>query len=259
MAVAILGCGNSSTATNDSAPKDKPPVTAQGGSLDKVLTDVVQAGKGTAAKTGDMLTLLYRGVLKDGTVFDGNMDANGKALPGKDPLPMTLGAGMVIPGWDIGLKDVKTGEVRKLSIPASFAYGEKGQGKVPPNADLFFTVKCLYVVSADERMTIDIETEKEGKGQPCKKGDRVKIHYVGKLLSGRQFDSSRDRKTAYEFTLGAGDVVPGFDKGVSGMKKGEIRKVIIPPQAAYGADPSNGIPPNSVLEFEIELLTINGK
>ncbi|MEB2312027.1 MAG: FKBP-type peptidyl-prolyl cis-trans isomerase [Sorangiineae bacterium] len=98
---------------------------------------------------------------------------------------------------------------------------------------------------------------KVGKGRAAKDGDTVKVHYVGTLLDGTKFDSSRDRDEPFEFKLGAGGVIRGWDEGVVGMKIGGVRKLTIPPSLAYGergAPPK--IPPNATLEFEIELISI---
>jgi peptidylprolyl isomerase len=221
--------------------------------------ETIKPGKGQEAKVGDMLSMLYRGTLANGTEFDGNMDENQKPKMDKEPFALTLGMGMVIKGWDQGLVGMKVGEVRKLSIPAALGYGEQATGAIPPNSDLFFTVKCLDIVAKGEEMVIDTSDVKTGTGPAVKNGDKISVHYVGKFLNDKQFDSSRDRKAPYTFTVGKGEVVPGFDKGVLGMKKGGIRKLRIPPEAAYGGDGQSGIPPNSVLLFEIEVLKINGK
>lgn len=98
-----------------------------------------------------------------------------------------------------------------------------------------------------------------GKGPAAKPGDKVRVHYVGTLLNGQKFDSSRDRNQPFDFTLGKGMVIPGWDKGVAGMKVGEKRKLIIPSPLAYGPQGRPGIPPNSTLVFEVELLAINPK
>lgn len=104
--------------------------------------------------------------------------------------------------------------------------------------------------------TTGYQTIKEGTGDVAVKGDTVSVHYVGTLENGTKFDSSRDRGTPFEFTLGAGQVIKGWDEGVAGMKVGEIRKLIIPPEKGYGSRDMGSIPPNSTLIFEVELLEI---
>jgi FKBP-type peptidyl-prolyl cis-trans isomerase len=99
-----------------------------------------------------------------------------------------------------------------------------------------------------------------GTGAMAKAGDRVSVHYVGTLTDGTKFDSSRDRNQPFQFVLGQGQVIKGWDEGVAGMKVGEKRKLTIPPAMAYGAQgrPPK-IPPNSTLVFEVELLAIPPK
>jgi FKBP-type peptidyl-prolyl cis-trans isomerase len=101
------------------------------------------------------------------------------------------------------------------------------------------------------------EDSKVGKGTAAKKGDTVKVHYTGTLMDGTKFDSSVDRDEPFEFTLGEGAVIRGWDEGVVGMKPGGKRKLTIPSDMAYG--PSGRpptIPPNAPLKFDIELLEI---
>ena len=104
---------------------------------------------------------------------------------------------------------------------------------------------------------VEIEILKEGTGAIAKKGDTVSVHYVGVLENGTKFDSSVDRGTPFEFSLGAGQVIPGWDIGVEGMKIGETRKLIIPSELAYGPNGAgNAIPPNATLIFEVQLLGV---
>ncbi len=106
-------------------------------------------------------------------------------------------------------------------------------------------------------MSLQIEDLKVGTGDEAVSGKRVTVHYVGTLTNGNKFDSSRDRGQGFGFTLGAGEVIQGWDKGVAGMKIGGLRKLTIPPDMAYGARGYPPvIPPNSTLVFEVELLKV---
>jgi len=96
-----------------------------------------------------------------------------------------------------------------------------------------------------------------GKGPEAKAGDQISVHYVGTLTDGKEFDASRKHGKPFEFQLGRGNVIKGWDEGVQGMKPGGKRKLVIPPSMGYGergAPPS--IPPNATLVFEVELLEI---
>jgi FKBP-type peptidyl-prolyl cis-trans isomerase len=84
-------------------------------------------------------------------------------------------------------------------------------------------------------------------------GDIVWVHYTGKLANGTQFDSSVGQKP-FKFTLGAREVIKGWDEGVVGMKVGEKRTLVIPPELAYAAEQKGNIPPNSTLTFDVEMI-----
>jgi len=104
---------------------------------------------------------------------------------------------------------------------------------------------------------LQIETLKPGGGAEAKSGNNVTVHYVGTLIDGKKFDSSRDRGKGFSFALGKGKVIKGWDQGVAGMKIGEVRKLTIPPDLAYGARGFPPvIPPDSTLVFEVELLSV---
>ena len=95
-----------------------------------------------------------------------------------------------------------------------------------------------------------------GSGEEATAGSLVTVHYTGTLESGEKFDSSLDRGAPFQFILGVGQVISGWDQGVSGMKVGGKRKLTIPPELGYGANAVGSIPANSTLFFEVELLEV---
>jgi FKBP-type peptidyl-prolyl cis-trans isomerase len=96
---------------------------------------------------------------------------------------------------------------------------------------------------------------RQGTGEQAKLGDFVTVHYTG-WLKGEKFQSSRDRNFPVTFGLGTEEVIKGWDEGVAGMKVGGKRKLVIPPHLGYGTNGGSGIPPDTELTFEIELLEI---
>ena len=113
-------------------------------------------------------------------------------------------------------------------------------------------------VNNNQKNMIKIETIIEGSGAESKAGDVLTVHYTGTLENGTKFDSSVDRGSPFNFTLGIGQVIQGWEEGMKGMKVGEKRKLTIQPEYAYGSRGVPGvIPSNAVLIFEVELLGIN--
>jgi len=104
---------------------------------------------------------------------------------------------------------------------------------------------------------LQIEELAVGEGAEATPGAHVQVHYTGWLTSGQKFDSSLDRGRPFEFELGAGRVIKGWDQGVAGMRVGGKRKLTIPPDLGYGTrGAGNVIPPNATLLFEVELLGV---
>jgi FKBP-type peptidyl-prolyl cis-trans isomerase len=97
-----------------------------------------------------------------------------------------------------------------------------------------------------------------GTGQTAKEGSRVRVHYTGWLTNGKKFDSSVDAGTPFDFTIGNGEVIKGWEEGVSGMRVGGKRQLRIPPSLGYGAEgtPDGTIPPNATLIFDVQLLGV---
>jgi len=120
---------------------------------------------------------------------------------------------------------------------------------------------CLlffFIVPIFSQDSLEVKDLKVGIGKEAKKGSNVKVHYSGWLASNnKKFDSSLDRKVPFEFKLGRGEVIPGWDRGVVGMKEGGKRKLTIPAVLGYGENGTANIPPNSTLIFEVELLQVD--
>ena len=111
--------------------------------------------------------------------------------------------------------------------------------------------------TVDQTTTLQKQEEVVGTGDVAEAGNRVTVNYTGKFLDGKVFDSSVNRGEPFQFVLGAGQVIKGWDEGLVGMKVGGKRILIIPPTLGYGPNDYGPIPGNSVLIFEVELLKVD--
>jgi FKBP-type peptidyl-prolyl cis-trans isomerase len=213
----------------------------------KVKIDDTVVGTGAVATDGMSLQVNYTGTLESGKVFDSSY--------GKPPFEFVLGKGEVIPGWDQGLQGMKVGGKRTLTIPSELGYGARGAGDtVPPNSNLIFEVELLDV---QQPAQVKIEDTVVGTGAEAVPGATITVNYTGTLEDGTVFDSSYKRNEPFTLQLDAGQVIPGWDQGLQGMKVGGKRTLTIPPSLGYGAQGAgSAIPPNATLIFEVELLDV---
>jgi peptidylprolyl isomerase len=188
-----------------------------------------------------MVTVHYTGTLQDGTVFDASRNHGG---------PISFPLNQVIKGWTEGVGSMKVGGTRRLVIPPDLGYGSRAQGPIPANSTLTFIVELLDIPKVK---TEDITV---GTGAEAVPGKTVSVYYTGKLEDGKVFDSNVG-KDPLLFTVAAGQMIPGFDQGVQGMKVGGKRIITIPPSLGYGEQGAGGvIPPNATLIFEVELADV---
>ena len=141
-----------------------------------------------------------------------------------------------------------------IAVGFGFAYYYRNNRQPAQNAE-----NSQNNMENAQKGELKIETLTQGTGtREVKAGDYIAVNYAGTLEDGTKFDSSYDRNQPFEFTVGVGDVIKGWDQGILGMKIGEKRKLTIPSEMGYGATGSSSgkIPPNATLVFEVELLKI---
>lgn len=266
------------------------------GIIDKFLTDnnittgqrqasglvyipVVSNPTGLKATVGKIVRVRYTGTLLDGTIFDATSRRNDR------PLNFTLGVDPVISGFAQGVSLMRKGEKSVLLIPSGLAYGTQGStsGTIPPNTVIRFEVELVDVLDnygpIDEELITEYiaadtsihnaQRQPNGlyyvpkvvnpTGTPATAGKRVFVNYKGTFINYptlTAFDSSPAGKP-FDFVLGQGNVIQGWDQGIALMRKGEKSILLIPSALAYGKQgAANVIPPNTVLRFEVELVDV---
>lgn len=214
----------------------------------RVNASIVTEGSGTQmAKQGDLVEVEFIGwVLGENQAFTNPKGEMSRAQ-------FRLGSQGIIQGMQLGVLGMKVGEKRTLTIPPDFAFGDKGSDKIPGNSTLRMDVTLLRILP---QLKVDVtQAPPADAGEAIKAGDYAKVHYTGWLENGTKFDSSLDRGQPFEFGVGSITVINGWNLGVAGMKPGEKRTLVIPSYLAYGDRERPGIPPNSTLKFDIELLS----
>jgi len=228
---------------------------------------ILKKGNGIRPEQGDKVFVHYVGKLMNDTIFDSSYKRG-------EPFSFNLGEGRVIKGWDEGIALLQEGDSALLIIPPDLGYGNRAIGSIPANSTLKFIVSLEKVEKAPKIEPFDItnkETETTESGLKIVRvkkaekdaikpsiGDNVVVHYTGYFEDGKIFDSSVRRGEPITFTLGKGQVIKGWEEGISLLAKGEKARLIIPYNLAYG---ENGrppaIPPKANLIFDVELVDVH--
>jgi FKBP-type peptidyl-prolyl cis-trans isomerase len=234
-AFGLIGCEKKSPNIHAG---DKPPVK-------KLEIEEVEVGDGAVADEGDYASVLYTGQFGDGTIFDSS------EKQGNKPYSFQIGAGSVIKGWDAGVKGMKVGGTRYLSIPYEMGYGKNGSDTMPPEADLYFTIILLDVVKKGQEEAYEITETKEGKGPAAKMGDTVTIDYVASLVNDKVVDNQKD--LTFKLGIAGEESIRGLAEGITGMKVGGVRDLKLPPPLAFGSEGRGPIPSDAVLRVKVTL------
>lgn len=220
-------------------------------------------GSGAESIAKGSVTTHYTLWVKTDTGYDYIVSSQGGT-----PFNFVLGRGdMVFPGWDEGATGMRVGGKRLLVIPPQLGMGEQGLGAIPPSAILVMEIELIEVsephlpVVVDEKDFTTTDSGLKyydlvpGTGAVPAVGKPVTVHYTGWLEDGTQFDSSIERGEPFQFTLGIGQVILGWDEGVATMRVGGKRQLIIPSDLGYGDQGAGAlVPSGATLIFEVELL-----
>ncbi|MFJ8886196.1 FKBP-type peptidyl-prolyl cis-trans isomerase [Streptomyces sp. NPDC102402] len=293
--LSTAACGDDK-ASDSASSKGDPAITAgakfgekptlakgEGDPPKELKTEVISEGDGAKLKNGDAIQVNYLGQAWDSTKpFDNSFDR-------KQPFDLTLGAGMVIQGWDKGLVGQKVGSRVQLVIPPELGYGEQGQGDIKPNATLVFVVdvvKATQIPASAKGSTVaqdnidlpKVGTNTDGKapsvkipksdppkklvsnyvlesdGAVIKETDSVVVNYVGLLWKGsKPFDSTYQTGKTQTFPL-AQVTLKGLKSGLVGKKVGSRVLLVIPPDQGFGDKAQQTVPAKSTLVFAVDLL-----
>jgi peptidylprolyl isomerase len=234
----------------------------------------LKLGTGPECTPDATVTINYHATAPSGSVFETTRDKKPATFPLQN---------LNIVGWKLGVPGLKVGGIRRLTIPYQLAFGDReipnpdGSVKLPAKSPLIVAVELLAIngkdadgnpyppkekaLSREDRPNgLIIEELKLGTGEACPEKATVVCHYKVMLAAnGQQVQSSYDSGQPAEFSLDPASpntVIKGWQEGIPGMKIGGKRRLIVPAELAYGAGGRPGIPPNSMLEFEVELVEI---
>ncbi|WP_031090944.1 FKBP-type peptidyl-prolyl cis-trans isomerase [Streptomyces sp. NRRL WC-3549] len=295
--LATSACGDDKASDSASSTNGAPAITAgakfgekptlakgEGDPPKELKTEVLSEGDGAKLKNGDAIQVNYLGQAWDSDKpFDNSFDR-------KQPFDLTLGAGMVIQGWDKGLVGQKVGSRVELVIPPDLGYGEQGQGEdIKPNATLVFVVDILKatqipasakgtavaqdnidlpkvgtntdgkapsvkIPKADPPKKLVSDYVLEAKGDVVKESDSVVVNYVALVWKdGKTFDSTYETGKTQTFPL-AQVTLKGLKDGLIGKTVGSRVLLVVPPDQGLGDEEQQGIPAKSTLVFAVDIL-----
>jgi FKBP-type peptidyl-prolyl cis-trans isomerase len=255
---------------------DNKIANAQKQSSGLYFIPVVTNAGAAQPKPGEVVSVLYTGTLLNGnTIYSTSQNDN-------TPASFLSQRNQVIPGFDEGVSLMHKGDKATLLIPSGLAFGTTGSGStVPANAVVRYEIELVDInpsfavpddnlikryldknkITAAQKQASGlyfVPTQLNPSGTPAKSGTTASVLYTGKLLNGTVFDaSSLHGNTPLNFVVGSGSLIPGFDEGVSLMRKGEKATLLIPSALAYGDKGSPpSIAPNTTIIFDIEVVDV---
>jgi len=224
----------------------------------------IGVGSGSAPKAGDILSMHFIASLSDGTELV-NTYTDGK------PATVVWGRGSLLPGWEEGMGLMKAGGKAKLLLPPDLAFGVDGTGSIAPNSQIIIEVELLSVKPSPKPTTVSAGKLQKtasglqyydltlGDGAEAVAKDTVSTHFTMwvKTDTGYDFIVTSADNTPVRFVVGRGDAVfPGWEEGVTGMKVGGKRFLVVPPELGLGEQGNGEIPPNATLVLEIQLVEV---
>ena len=219
--------------------------------------DDVTIGTGEQAIPGDIVRIRWVAWLweEDGPDRKGQQVDSGER-------EFVLGVDQVLSAFEQGLNNMRVGGLRRMQVPPEYGLGGQGGDNIPPNSTLVIELELLavrpYVTDSAPFQVIDL---REGDGETALNGYVLTVVYAGWLYDasqsdgkGRQFEVNND---GFSFSLGLGQVLEGWEQGLAGMRENGERRLIIPPEMAYGETGARPrIPPNATLVFDVTLNTV---
>ena len=260
----------SQTAAAVSSPTPVPctqtPIVLKGGTTTTTGLQYLELvpGTGETPKAGNIISMQYIATLPDGTELANTYTNNA-------PVSTLWGRNLLLPGWEEGIGLMKVGGKTRLVLPPNLALGAEGSGPIPPNSQIVIEVELLSVKPAPLPATVTAEQLTKttsglqyfdiakGDGTEAAKNSSVSTHFTiwVKNETGYDYIASSEDTSPLSFVVGRGDTVfPGWEEGVTGMKVGGKRLLVIPADLGMGAQ-GNGssIPANAILVMEIQLVT----